>query len=40
MRKSEFADLGMKGPAVVGVFTFILFLMFLYMAPLTYGTPG
>lgn len=40
MRKSEFADLGMKGPVVVGVFTFILFLMFLYMTPLTYGTPG
>lgn len=36
----EFADLGVKGPAVIGVFTLALLAMFLYMAPLTYGTPG
>ena len=35
-----YADLGMRGPIVVGVFAFILFIMFIYMAPLTYGTPG
>jgi dolichyl-phosphate-mannose-protein mannosyltransferase len=40
MKPKEFADLGMRGPVVVGVFVFITFLMFLYMAPLTYGTPG
>ncbi|KAJ8586747.1 glycosyltransferase family 39 protein [Rhizopogon salebrosus TDB-379] len=40
MKPKEFADLGTRGPVVVGVFVFITFLMFLYMAPLTYGTPG
>jgi dolichyl-phosphate-mannose-protein mannosyltransferase len=40
MKHSEYADLGMRGPVAVGGFAFIMFLMFLYMAPLTYGTPG
>jgi dolichyl-phosphate-mannose-protein mannosyltransferase len=40
MKPKEYADLGMRGPVVVGVFVLITFLMFLYMAPLTYGTPG
>ena len=35
-----YADLGMRGPIVVGVFALIMFIMYLYMAPLTYGTPG
>ncbi|KAI0708841.1 O-mannosyltransferase [Cerioporus squamosus] len=35
-----YADLGMRGPIVVGVFSLIMFIMFVYMAPLTYGTPG
>ncbi|KAH9940907.1 glycosyltransferase family 39 protein [Epithele typhae] len=35
-----YADVGTRGPIVVGLFTVILFIMFIYMAPLTYGTPG
>ncbi len=35
-----YADLGMRGPIVVGVFALIMFTVFVYMAPLTYGTPG
>ncbi|KII87353.1 glycosyltransferase family 39 protein [Plicaturopsis crispa FD-325 SS-3] len=35
-----YSDLGTKGPIAVGVFAVILFAMFVYMAPLTYGTPG
>lgn len=36
----QYADLGMKGPVVLVVFMIVLFAMFAYMAPLTYGTPG
>ena len=39
-KPSTYADLGMRGPIFVGVFSLILFIMFIYMAPLTYGTPG
>jgi dolichyl-phosphate-mannose-protein mannosyltransferase len=39
-RPSQYSDLGMKGPITVGVFALILFSMYVYMAPLTYGTPG
>ncbi|KAI0794053.1 O-mannosyltransferase [Fomes fomentarius] len=35
-----YADLGMRGPIVVGVFALIMLTVFVYMAPLTYGTPG
>jgi dolichyl-phosphate-mannose-protein mannosyltransferase len=40
LRPRQFADLGIKGPVVVGVFVFFMFLMFVFMAPLTYGNPG
>nr|VWO96990.1 O-mannosyltransferase [Ganoderma boninense] len=39
-KPATYADLGMRGPIFVGVFTLVLFVMFIYMAPLTYGTPG
>ncbi|EGN96803.1 glycosyltransferase family 39 protein, partial [Serpula lacrymans var. lacrymans S7.3] len=39
-RPEELADLGVQGPVVVGVFAILMFVMFLYMSPLTYGTPG
>ncbi|KIK01475.1 glycosyltransferase family 39 protein [Laccaria amethystina LaAM-08-1] len=39
-RPSQYADLGVKGPATLAVFIFILFFMFLFIAPLTYGTPA
>lgn len=34
------ADLGTKSVVIVGVFALLMFAMFAYMAPLTYGTPG
>ena len=34
------ADIGMKGPIIVGVFALAMFALFVYIAPLTYGTPG
>lgn len=37
---AQFADLGIKGPAVYAGFMFFMLIMYLYMAPLTYGTPG
>jgi len=40
LRPSQYSDIGLKGPVVFVVFSFVLFLMFAFMAPLTYGTPG
>ncbi|KAG6334600.1 hypothetical protein ID866_4494 [Astraeus odoratus] len=40
MRPSEYADLGVKGPVVVGIFAVLMFAMFAFISPLTYGTPG
>ncbi|THH32453.1 hypothetical protein EUX98_g1731 [Antrodiella citrinella] len=34
------ADLGVKGVVIVAVTALVLFGMFAYVAPLTYGTPG
>ncbi|KDQ61723.1 glycosyltransferase family 39 protein [Jaapia argillacea MUCL 33604] len=39
-RHPQEADLGINGPIVVGLFTLMMFAMFMYIAPLTYGTPG
>ncbi|KAF9047103.1 glycosyltransferase family 39 protein [Hymenopellis radicata] len=39
-KKFEHADIGLKGPIIVVVFAVLLFMMFAFMAPLTYGTPG
>lgn len=36
----QYADIGIKGPVIVAVFSLFLFFMFVYLAPLTYGTPG
>lgn len=36
----QWADLGMKGPVFVGIFGIAMFIMYTYMAALTYGTPG
>ncbi|KAJ2985375.1 hypothetical protein NUW54_g10170 [Trametes sanguinea] len=35
-----YADLGVRGPVIVGVFALAMFILFVYIAPLTYGTPG
>ncbi|KXN87385.1 Dolichyl-phosphate-mannose--protein mannosyltransferase 4 [Leucoagaricus sp. SymC.cos] len=36
----QYADVGTKGVVITVVFSFILFFMFSFIAPLTYGTPG
>lgn len=40
MQPMQYADLGVKGPTLVGIFVVVMFAMFVYIAPLTYGTPG
>jgi len=39
-RPKQYSDLGVKGIVSVFIFAILLFAMFMYMAPLTYGTPG
>ncbi|KAL0953784.1 hypothetical protein HGRIS_004968 [Hohenbuehelia grisea] len=39
-RVPTYADLGARGPIVALVYAVLLFAMFAYIAPLTYGTPG
>lgn len=39
-RPQEFSDIGLKGPVVVVIYSLVLFSMFLFLSPLTYGTPG
>ncbi|KAG6813150.1 hypothetical protein H0H92_013556 [Tricholoma furcatifolium] len=39
-RPSQYSDIGIKGPIIFVGFSILLFAMFLFMAPLTYGTPG
>lgn len=39
-RRHEVSDHGVKAAVIVAVFTFVMFTTFMYMAPLTYGTPG
>lgn len=36
----EYADLGVKGVVFVGIFVVLEFALFIFMAPLTYGTPA
>lgn len=40
MQPTQYADLGVKGPALLGIFAVVMFAMLVYVAPLTYGTPG
>ncbi|KAF8074871.1 glycosyltransferase family 39 protein [Lyophyllum atratum] len=39
-RPSQYSDIGLKGPVILVVYGILLFAMFAFMAPLTYGTPG
>lgn len=39
-RISTKADIGIKGPIIVGIAALLMFGVFLYISPLTYGTPG
>ena len=36
----QYSDIGLKGPVIFAVFSLMLFLMFVFIAPLKYGTPG
>lgn len=40
LRPSQYSDIGLKGPVFLCLFTFVMFFMFVFLAPLTYGTPG
>ena len=40
LRPRQWAELGARGPVIVVGFFIALFVAFVYMAPLTYGTPG
>ncbi|KDR80748.1 hypothetical protein GALMADRAFT_222348 [Galerina marginata CBS 339.88] len=39
-KPSQYSDIGLKGPVILVGFSFVAFLMFIFLAPLTYGTPG
>ncbi|KIY49959.1 glycosyltransferase family 39 protein [Fistulina hepatica ATCC 64428] len=39
-KASTYADLGIKGPVFFVVFTLFMLAMYVFLAPLTYGTPG
>ena len=39
-RPPQWAELGTRGPIIVGGFFFALLFAYMYIAPLTYGTPG
>jgi dolichyl-phosphate-mannose-protein mannosyltransferase len=39
-RPRQWAELGTRGPIIVVGFFIALFAAFVYLAPLTYGTPG
>ena len=39
-RPQQWAELGNRGPIIVAVSFFALLFAYVYMAPLTYGTPG
>jgi dolichyl-phosphate-mannose-protein mannosyltransferase len=40
LRPSQYSDIGVKGLVFLGLFSFLMFFMFVFLAPLTYGTPG
>lgn len=37
---TQYAELGVKAPIVVGLFAIAMMACLVYLAPLTYGTPG
>jgi dolichyl-phosphate-mannose--protein O-mannosyl transferase len=39
-RPPQWAELGARGPVIVAGFFITLLFAFIYLAPLTYGTPG
>lgn len=40
LQATTYADLGLKGAVVISVVFVMLLAMFIFLAPLTYGTPG
>ncbi|KAG6821448.1 hypothetical protein H0H93_010172 [Arthromyces matolae] len=39
-RPSQYSDIGIKGPVIFVIFCILMLAMFIFIAPLTYGTPG
>ncbi|KAF8635029.1 hypothetical protein AX15_000567 [Amanita polypyramis BW_CC] len=39
-RPNQYADIGLKGPIIVVLYSLVLLSMFTFLTPLTYGTPG
>jgi dolichyl-phosphate-mannose-protein mannosyltransferase len=39
-RPAQWAELGTRGPIIVVFYFIALLIAFMYIAPLTYGTPG
>jgi dolichyl-phosphate-mannose-protein mannosyltransferase len=40
IRNRNYAEIGMRGPIIVAIFALVMFATHIYVAPLTYGTPG
>ncbi|KZV63563.1 glycosyltransferase family 39 protein [Peniophora sp. CONT] len=40
VRNRSYAEIGMRGPIFVAVYALAMLGMYMYIAPLTYGTPG
>jgi dolichyl-phosphate-mannose-protein mannosyltransferase len=39
-KPKQYSDIGLKGPILFLVFCVAMFAMYVYISPLTYGTPG
>ncbi|KAG5353548.1 hypothetical protein C0989_005520 [Termitomyces sp. Mn162] len=40
LRPSQYSDIGIKGPIILIIFSIAMLSMFIFISPLTYGTPG
>lgn len=36
----QYSDIGIKGPIIFVIYCLLMLMMYVYIAPLTYGTPG
>ncbi|KAI0034479.1 glycosyltransferase family 39 protein [Vararia minispora EC-137] len=40
LRHRNYAEIGYRGPIILGIWVVMLLIAFVYISPLTYGTPG
>jgi dolichyl-phosphate-mannose-protein mannosyltransferase len=40
LRNRNYAEIGLRGPIITAAWIILLLVAFLYISPLTYGTPG